>query len=140
MPENELKITRSARTQTLEDELKITRLKLEHQTAEDAARTQTLEDELKITRLKLEHQTAKDAARAQMLEDELKITRLKFAKQSESAIATCPSEISTRVEIRPGDYFFPCTSDLRQKATEVKMIGKGTFGTVWQVVYHIFLN
>ena len=110
-------------------------------------RLTALENQLKTTRYELEltRSQVKDGEyRAQQLEEHLgraqrqlgqQTTELEHAKIQidRLSIASTPPNISSKLHLQHGDYFFPYNPDLRQKATEVKVIGSGASGTVWQV-------
>lgn len=110
------------RLTALENQLKRTEYELEltrSQVKDGEYRAQVLEEHLGRAQRQLGQQTA-----------ELEQARIQIDRLS---IASTPPNISSKVHLQHGDYFFPYNPDLRQKATQVKEIGRGAFGTVWQV-------
>ena len=135
------------RLRMLEDELKRTRSELES-THSQAKQTQlVLEEQLKASQHQLAQQsqlaqlTAADSAqRARKLEQDLENARIQIDQLLQSAAASTPPNVSSKLHLQHGDYFSPYNPDLRQKATEVKIIGSGASGTVWQVCSYKFCS
>ena len=76
---------------------------------------------------------AEATRRAQKLEEQLKKARSQIKQLSDAVLSFTPCNISSKIHLQRGDYFFPYNPDVRQKATKVEIVGKGGFGTVWQV-------
>ena len=118
------------RLTALENQLKTTLHELEStrlQLKDREHRAQELTEHLGRAHRELGQRTA-DLERAGIQIDQL----------SSSVAASTPPNISSKLHLQNGDYFFPYNPNLRQKATEVKVIGVGASGTVWQVCPYTF--
>jgi hypothetical protein len=105
---------------------------------------ETLGRELDAARIELallsqsRQRAATDATRrTQNLEEELEKARSQIKQLSKSALSLTPPNISSKIHLQPGDYFYLYNPDIHQNAAEVGIVGSGSFGTVLQVDFSL---